>query len=1033
MKIQYASGRSQICPLVGTSISGNLSEGNTYYFWLQGRNDIGFNLPSNSTSVTVTANQAVQLTIVEDCYRAGENWQQFVISASLTNDHSESTVICVIDAVQSETQQPITLPKVIVFSEDSHLDLSRTPTSSLPSGSNLKEGMIRQYSTNGNLYRYHPTSTATVDGSQVLSAATGRWLKYVDGFNTYITDTENLVNGADTPLVDIVNQDRLLPLKYALDGSPGPHRKLWLVNNSTTADIPKGERVGFVIAVNQTPVSQDFEGLLKIVYEGIADPSTGLLDTLEEDGLTPQQDIGTEKPYSFEASDVVISRDIEPGFAWQCRVFPEFHSYQLRSLPSYQSDVAIYPFIFSESGTYNDASAIVGDTILSDPPTLRRVYPSSDLEVFVEAGSGSVSGYFFKNKAATSIIGLTPDTANQKIVINNNGDVYVTSTLESFEFLRALVSTASGESHTSSFSSSITADSSPILNVTVDYPTSIRPDYPDVIAGAENGNFYVDECIFFVRQAGSIIKKFEGFIPTNLNSDTFNLDWSLGTTVGSINTDIFGLWNPITPEINSATTSGSTTYEVACSFSYTGNAVSDISHRVEDGCIPEINQSLSEALSDTPFWKSFIASRSALASLESTSLYAFETRALYENGKIGYWTWIPSSLREDSYSVRPNDLLETDTGRWVTSPANKWGNILATNADLEAISSLVIEPFELRIVLEDTPKIWLFLSDSSAIASSTVIKPDNLENTDDGRWHLISGGATSGGGGGGDLEPTNLVYYLDFADSTGDALDTNDGLTDTSPWLTWSKVKETIEATPLNGGTLTIRLVSPLLLTGSERFLPSPVTPGKIIIETKPEYSNPEGITCNDGSIVIEGNTHYALRFVTFTSTVTNVPVLLVRNGATLDLGVESKRTIFNPSDIAGTALVKTESLSTCKILGNIDIYLFNSTNGSTVFWAEGGLIDFTQGTTGPVISFETDYGSYVKGCMYASQGRIQLGRDSGEGVTVSFAILAPYGSSLPEGIRFTAEYGGVIDSNGGGASFLPGNAAGVATTGYYI
>jgi len=612
MKIQYASGRNQICPLVGSSISGNLSTGNTYYFWIQGRNDIGYNLPSNTTTVTVTAGQGVSLTIVQDCYRSGENWQQFAISASLTNDPSTSTVICVIDAVNTATQEPITLPKVITFTEDAHLNLSRTPTSSLPSGSNLKEGMVRQYSTNGNLYRYHPTSTQTVDDTEVLSASTGRWLRYIDSFNIYVTDTENLINGADTPLPDIVSNDRLLPLKYALDGSPGPHRRLWLVNTSTSADIPSGERVGFIIAVNKTPVSQDFEGLLKIVYEGIADPSTGLLDTLEEDGLTPQKDIGTEKPYSFEASDVIVARNIEPGFAWQCRIFPEFQSYQLKSLPAYQSDVSIYPFIFTESGTYNDASAIIGDCILPLPDTLRRAYPSSALEMFVDSGSGTVDGYFFRDKADTTVINLISDTENQILAINNNGDVYITDELQDFEAQRALVSTQSGESHTGSYSSSTTADSSPILSVSITYPTSIRADYPDVIAGSDRGSFYVDECIFFVRQNSTTIKKFSGFVPTNTTSDSFDLDWSLGTIVGSVNATTFGLWDPPTPVITGSSTSGSDTYEVSCSFSYNGDAISNISHSTSDGCISELSQTLTKSLQDTPYWKSSISSTSSL-------------------------------------------------------------------------------------------------------------------------------------------------------------------------------------------------------------------------------------------------------------------------------------------------------------------------------------------------------------------------------------------------------------------------------------
>jgi hypothetical protein len=745
MKVQYASGRTQITALNVSTTSGNLTVPQTYYFWIQGRNDIGFNLPSIVSSVSVTAGQGISITIPADCYRSGENWQQFVISAGTENDHSTSTVICVIDAVIASTQEPITLPKTITITEDSHLDLSREGVSTFPSGANLTEGMIRLYNANGNIYRYHPNSSDTVDGVEVIGASTGRWLKYLDEFNNSITDTTNTVNGADMALLEITDTSKLLPYKYALDGSQGKYRRLWILNQNSSEPISKGERVGFVITVNGVPASEDFESLLKIVYEGISNPATGLLDIVAEDEVSPQKDIGVEKPYTFEASDIVIAKDIQPNYCWQCRVFPEFHSYQLKSLPAYLSDISIYPFIFAESGTYNDASAIVGDVILPYPTGLRRVYPSSLLEVLVDEGSGTVNGYFFKDKASVNILNLDVDTANQKVIINNSGDVYTSDIVQDFEAQRALVSTVSGESHCGAFAASVTADVSPNFTIQVPYPSSIRSNYPDVIAGSSRGVFNVDEIIFFIRKNGVEIRKFLGFIPTNTTSDTFTAVWAEGAVTPNLNTDYFGLWTPLAPSSVVPTTTGTDVYEVCVSFRYLGNAVTDISHSVNDGCIIELTRNLADIAESTQIWQYPISNRSSLETLVPANLINYETRFTFENENLCLWTWFEASTNNSSNSIKPASITSVDPGRWIRFEGGIWSSSIDTYAALTAIPSASIQNFETRLVLENRPpEIWVFDALSTDNTTNITLRPDDILIENPGRW-LKSGG--SGGGG----------------------------------------------------------------------------------------------------------------------------------------------------------------------------------------------------------------------------------------------------------------------------------------------
>ena len=666
---QYASGRQQICPVTVSATSGGSISADTYYFWKQGRNDIGYNLPSIVSTVTVDGTQSIELTIPADSYRTGENWKQFVISANTINDNSSSTVIAVIDAVDPITQDPITLPKTLTLSLDSHLDLTRVGVASLPTGSDLVEGMVREYTSTGLLYRYDPDSTETPNGSTVIAATTGNWVQYVDDFNVSVVDTQNIVNGCDIPILDITDNSKVLPLKYALDGSQGQYRRLWLYNDNSTANIPKGERVGFVLTVNGQTASEDFEGLLKIVFEGLSDTTTGILDTLEDDLITPLEDIEVEKPYAFEASDLIIAKDVEPGEAWQCRVFPEFNSYQLRNLPSYLANIAAFPFIFPEAGTYNDASAIIGNAILPDPSTLRRAYPSTNLELFVDEGSGTVGGYFFNNKASTNVTNLIANTASQLLVINNNGEVYIGTSVQSFEDQRALVSTALGEGHTGGYSTAVTADASPNIDVTVEYPTTIRNDFSDVIAGSNKGTFNAEEVILFIRKNSTEIRKFTGFVTTNTTSDTFQAVWASGTVVANVNTNLFGLWTPNTPTTVVASTTGTDSYEVAVSFNYLGNSVTNIDHSVTAGSIQELTSNILDLLENNRFWQTPRSTEALLASIPSADLLAYETRLTYESeDELVFWTWVPTSTdNTPNSSIRPDDIALANPGRWLLS------------------------------------------------------------------------------------------------------------------------------------------------------------------------------------------------------------------------------------------------------------------------------------------------------------------------------------------------------------------------------
>lgn len=673
MAFQFGAMRETICAPQLSVGSGNLTTSGTLFFWLQGRNDVGYNLPSSPAEVvTYTAGQSILITLPGDCYRSGENILQYAISVNTVDNASTATVLLNLD------RKNLSLPTTIVLSEDAHL-LSAQTVASFPQSTSLINGLLRELASTGLVYRYNAFSTQPADGLLYIAASSGNWEYHYDGFSSFVSNTAEDSNGCNLSVLDIVDSKRVIPKYYALDGGIGDARIFWL-KNDTSETIDPGVRIGLTVSINGEPASEEFESLLKVVFDGYVDSATGFLDTLDSDGLSSMEDVGITKSYQFGRTDLILQKPLLPGQAYQLRVFPQFNAYELQAVPQSGSTIAVLGFFFDEAGSYNDASAFIGNAILPENPELRRVYPSSGLSVLAEEGSGTVAGFFFKDIGRNTIPGLNSNEAGQTIVINNNGTVYLkTDPLDSNEALRALVGTVAGESMTSAFSIlGLTANDSPDLTITINYPGQIDSDYDDVIAGEINrGAFNAEEVVLYVRKNGNEIRKFSGLAPTNSTSDTFTVSWSAGTVVPTINTIPFGLFRPNTPSSIAATTTGINTFEAACGFVYLGNSVTSISHKESDGCIAEfllsladLSTSVIQLLESSGYWKQPVGSYSALKQLSISSLKNGQSNRVKGGLENTYeiWTWDAESLAisDDISYIRPNEISsDASPGRWI--------------------------------------------------------------------------------------------------------------------------------------------------------------------------------------------------------------------------------------------------------------------------------------------------------------------------------------------------------------------------------
>lgn len=610
MKAQFASGRTQICPITLSAISGSITsaKAGTYYFWLQARNCIGYTLPSTTTSISIGVGQGIRLTFPSDCRRNGENWERYAVTFSTTNNPNTGVLLLEIDATD-DIQNPITLPLTIDLTQDSHL-IAETSSSTLPT--NVPNGFIIDYTTKGKLYRYKANSTAIADGDNIISGTGGKWhnFKETNTFDIYINDTTSPVLGCDVSIEDL-DTKYLITQYYSGDGSNSFFRRIWLYNE-TNISVEQGERVGLTVDLQGIDVSASFTDLITLVFEGYVSKSTGEIDIYEEDTVTLLPYVNVTQSYTAaKSSSLTLPKPLSSNVAYQLKVYANFTNSDLARnglIPAFNSEISIIPFIYTDKGISVGIGAFTGNVILGgDDPNLRRVYPSEGVEVFVDSGSGIVNQFLFENVAASTVSGLLTNTANQIIAIDGNGSVFNPLSLTANLAKRAVVSTQSGESIYSTLTSPINGDANSQLTIGVTFPTAIRGDYSDVIAGSTKGSFYAEQIKFYVKRTNVTTSQveyryFTQPITPSLSSDTYILTYNSGTVNTSIPVNSpFGLYTPSTPVVVVTNTlpAENYTYEVTYCFVYTGTSITNISHSPSNGCIEEISTTLTQVIANS--------------------------------------------------------------------------------------------------------------------------------------------------------------------------------------------------------------------------------------------------------------------------------------------------------------------------------------------------------------------------------------------------------------------------------------------------
>lgn len=671
MAVTYANSRIVLpssCWNISTSTGGSLSPTN-FYFSLQTENRVGRNLLLISPLISIALNSKIIITINSQAKLPTEEIFNYIIGASTTNSPNTFSQIAKIP-VTSSTTFPLTLE----ISKDIFLRtgyITSDDIGLIPS-SDLLHGMLIGYRGTGLIYEYDSLdSTSTIDNQLTLSASNNKRFKARGTFSTYISSVYDI----DGSRVDLRAEEDISPVlrSYNPDGSDSSSIRLWLDNPSGTVSV--GTRITFIVKINELIKTNLFDRKIRYIFEGVVNLDTCELRTTKRDGITPFDKLGIPLTFNSNTPNFILEEDLEIGEALSFSIYLNFLGAEINDFLPEKAVISIYPSFVSNIGSYVPGSEVIGDCIFAEGGR-RRVLPSttsSGLEIL--DGSGLIKNYTFPLLPKTTILGLIPNTDNQRVFISNLGTCYLAPTnTPNNSAIRAIVSTLSGQTSPSSWSDyiSITQNSNFTLRLTL--PTSIRSNYPDVISNTQSIFSIAKYIIYVQRQSNSEIRKFEVTYNSNTPNNLFSItlpNWDTGTIVTSIPTNTnssFNLYSLPYFIVEDGLGSGYLigNYRFCIAYSYDGNQVTSISHDVARGCIIELDMPLSQALNNMKYLGEPLF-KEQLLSLDTTYIPDGQRRSLKGTNNeyldLVFYKYM-TGAGDNVSSYKPTAIPTTSPGIW---------------------------------------------------------------------------------------------------------------------------------------------------------------------------------------------------------------------------------------------------------------------------------------------------------------------------------------------------------------------------------
>jgi hypothetical protein len=666
MRYQY-QGTPATPPAPQLSLgSGNITaaKAGTKYLWMQYRNRAGYSAVSSVASTTVAATEKIIITIPTGAKPAavggvfGVDIQEYVILLSETNDITTAITVATFPGYQADGT-PYALPATIELSRDQHLaiaDLTVANEAALPA--NPVHGMRRAIASPSGFVAY-----------DAVFSPVGWKPVYPQVFSTYVAST-SAENGADVEIANIADPSVILTPSYGVDGTYSKSVGFWLANNDTN-EIPTGTRIGLSFDLDNVDVSSQFVGLAALTFQGYATISTGALDV-------SAMIVNTTIPYSGAQTGMVLQKNLPVGSAIVIQVQLNFSAFQLANRPVQGSVLRSSLYLYGEFAQFDANGAINGSLIAAEYDRRRVVPAAGGNAAKALKGSGSIAiagigAYTFSGVETSAVVGLEPDTADQKVFLSINGSLYVAASAITGARQRAIVGTVNGIGHIKTWAGSYALTGSTALQIIATYPSTISGSYPDVIAGSSSGDFNASQIRIYVRPVGGgTIQYFDTNVLTG-GPQTFTVGLTgTGTTVGSLPSDpanTFGLYRAVDGSYAISSVSGTSVfttdnYEVAIAYIF-DNRVTSIDHSAGSGNIYEASGTLAELYQSADYWKTTAATRTALRALPSGSYPNFHRRAIADIGLEVVWDASSYATDDDATIFKPSDRTIGDPGRYI--------------------------------------------------------------------------------------------------------------------------------------------------------------------------------------------------------------------------------------------------------------------------------------------------------------------------------------------------------------------------------
>ena len=571
MRSQYGAFKQQLNNAdwsINATSGGSLTAG-TISFFIQAHNRVGLNLLSEEKIITVTSGQKIVITVASSAVNVGEDVFKFVISAKVGTGNIVQ--IAEIRAKESNNETYLNFPLSIELTRPAHV--ATNISTDLTTGNDLVNGQFR--TRNGLTYRYDAIATR---GD--IDATPGYWVRDDRGGFVNIASTYNTY-GCDQSMSVA---DLIIPAVLSVSRQTEPIT-IWWANNIPSAVnsySPQGTKLNFTITINGDTANSTnvlyrtlFDNRIQVKFIGYLNIETGELND-------EFPNVDTYYPWSSQ-SGITLPEDLHNGYAAVYQIIIAFDHPNLESALTQGSgfDFALNLTEELTGSRYNPVATFLGNLVFNHAGNL-RVVPHKVLP-----GKAIINDHEFTYTINSAIIGVAPDTNNQKVVISGNsfGLVQIkNSNLTENEEIRAIVSTENGTQSISFWSPEFQTTNTGSLGLTINLPIDpesnlgqIRDDYPDIIAGNNQAAFNVPEIIIFLKQVSTTnIYRFPpiaaGTIPNLAHNLTSLTNATLITeNVLPTNSLDFGLFDYLPIDITANPGSGTippNVYQVAIAYHY---------------------------------------------------------------------------------------------------------------------------------------------------------------------------------------------------------------------------------------------------------------------------------------------------------------------------------------------------------------------------------------------------------------------------------------------------------------------------------